>query len=73
MLDFFQILTMIYQILTMLANLLWGPSSEALKLLVEMALAGEADLQGDVCDRQIRFRQHQFRPFHPLLNHVLMG
>jgi hypothetical protein len=44
MLDFFQILTMIYQILTMLANLLWGHSSESLELLRQMTLTGETYL-----------------------------
>jgi hypothetical protein len=38
MLDCFQILTIICQILMMLANLLWGHSSEALKLLGQMVL-----------------------------------
>ncbi len=33
MLDFFQILTMLYQILKSLTNLLGGHSSEALELL----------------------------------------
>jgi hypothetical protein len=44
MLDFFQILTMICQIPMVLAHLLWGHASEALKLLGQMTLAGEADL-----------------------------
>jgi hypothetical protein len=44
MLDFFQILTTIYRILMMLANLLRGHSSEALELLRQMALTGESHL-----------------------------
>ena len=44
MFGFFQILTTIYQILTGLVNLLWGHSSDALKLLSEMAWTEEADL-----------------------------
>jgi hypothetical protein len=46
MLDFFQILTMIYQILTMLASLLWIHSSETLKLLPQMVLTKESHLFG---------------------------
>lgn len=44
MLHFFQILTMLYQILMESANRSWGHSSQALKLLRQMALTGEADL-----------------------------
>jgi hypothetical protein len=47
-LNFLQILTTLYQILMVLANLLWGHSSEALKLLPQMALTGKPDLQGNV-------------------------
>lgn len=43
MLDCFQILTMIYQILIVLANLLWGYSGQALKLLRQVALTEETD------------------------------
>jgi hypothetical protein len=46
MLDFFQILTMIYQILTMLANLLWSHSGESLELLRQMVLNKESHLFG---------------------------
>ncbi len=44
MLNCFQILMMICQILMALAHLFGSQASEALKLLRQMALAGEADL-----------------------------
>jgi hypothetical protein len=44
MLDFLQILTMSYQILMELANLLWCHSSNPLELLRQMALTREANL-----------------------------
>lgn len=44
MLDFFQILTALYQILMNLANLPWSHSSDSLKLLGQMALTRETDL-----------------------------
>lgn len=44
MLSFFQILTVIYLILMVSANLFGSHSGVALKLLRQMALAREADL-----------------------------
>jgi hypothetical protein len=44
MLDFFQILATIYQILMVLTKLIGCHSSESLKLLLQTALTGETDL-----------------------------
>jgi hypothetical protein len=46
MLDFYQILTMIYQILMMLASLLLSHSSDSLELLRQMVLTKESHLFG---------------------------
>jgi hypothetical protein len=41
-----------FQILILLANLLWSHSGQSLKLLRQMTLARKADLKGNICGKR---------------------
>jgi hypothetical protein len=50
----------------------WRHAKVALELLREMALVGEACLQGDLSQREVRLLQQRLRALHALAQDVLM-
>jgi len=66
MLDFFQILTTICQILMVKSELVSRSFEEAFAVLSKMAVTGKPYLCCNVSDRQIRYRQQlaRFTPFN---------